>query len=156
MIIIIIFCVADTTDNYYNTTANTTITAADENTMNNTTTNSSNTEGSGDTSYSSGDDNNFNYTDDNYNDFIGYHNISIYLPPAVFENLTDTRVGLLFSYYRTPILFPLRNVSNDSYYPVIASPVIGAALAEQEAVVNLTDNIIITIPYTAVSIIATQ
>ena len=77
--------------------------------------------------------------------------VSIYLPPAVFSNLTVSSVGLLYSYYSTAVLFPVRNI-NETEYPAIATPVIGASLAEMEPVVNLTDPIIMTLPYTVVCI----
>ena len=78
-----------------------------------------------------------------------YANISIYLPPSVF-NLSASNVGLLYSYYPTAVLFPLR-AANEHGYPAIASPVIGALLAEIPSVMNLTEPVVMTLPYVVVS-----
>ena len=72
--------------------------------------------------------------------------VSVYLPPALFRNLTTPDVGLLYSYYSTSSLFPMRNL-NETEYPAIVSPVIGVLLADVEPVVNLTDPILMTLPY---------
>ena len=77
--------------------------------------------------------------------------VSIHLPPAVFRNLTEPNVGLLYSYYSTAALFPVRNI-NETEYPAIASPVIGVLLADVEPLVNLSDPIIMTLPYILVCI----
>ena len=87
-----------------------------------------------------------NYDSERYQ----YTNISIYLPPNVFNQLNSTDVGLLYSFYDTPMLFPLR-VDTENNYPEIASPVIGVSLAQAEPVVNLTEDIVMVVPYKVVS-----
>ena len=78
------------------------------------------------------------------------NNITISLPPALFKNLTETSVGLLYTYYSNSSLFPVRRI-NDSEYPAIATPVIGASLVEIPSVVNLSEPIIMTLPLMVVS-----
>lgn len=72
-------------------------------------------------------------------------NISIHIPPAVFSNITDTSVGVLFSFYATSALFPIRKEIN-SDLPDIVGPVIGASVVGINPPVNLTENIVMTIP----------
>ena len=81
-----------------------------------------------------------------------YNNISISLPPAAFAQLNDTDVGVLFSFYNTSALFPVKRDS-DSDFPEVVSPVIGASLAGSDSLVNLSQNIVMTLPFTTVSII---
>ena len=112
------------------------------------------TENTTNSSSSSGINNFYNNTDTYTGDsfMTVYVNISIYLPPAVFNNVTDLSVGLLFSFYRVATLFPVRTeIDGDREYPAISSPVVGAALALQEPVANLIENIIITLPFSVVS-----
>ena len=78
------------------------------------------------------------------------NNITISLPPALFKNLTETSVGLLYTYYSNSSLFPVRRI-NDSEYPAIATPVIGASLVQIPSVVNLSEPIIMTLPLLVVS-----
>ena len=78
-----------------------------------------------------------------------YTNISIYLPPSLF-NLSVSSVVLVFSYYPTAVLFPVRAV-NVNGYPAIDSPVIGASLAEIFPIMNLTEPVVMTLPYVMVS-----
>lgn len=83
-----------------------------------------------------------------------YDNISIQLPSALFANLTETSVGVLFTFYITPALFPVRR-AYDEALPAVGSPVIGASLAEMDPPVNLTVNVTMTIPFSKVGVILT-
>ena len=78
-----------------------------------------------------------------------YSNISIHLPPTVFANVTDASVGVLFSFYTTSALFPARR-ANDSDFPYVVSPVIGASLAGVNSSVNLSQQVVMTIPFSKV------
>lgn len=77
-------------------------------------------------------------------------NITIFLPPVVFENLTTSAVGLLFTYYRSASLFPLRKQSKTDQ-TFVASPVIGASLAESGEIYSLPEPIILVLPVMVVS-----
>ena len=81
-------------------------------------------------------------------------NISIQLPSALFANLTETSVGVLFTFYITPALFPVRR-AYDEALPAVVSPVIGASLAEMDPPVNLTVNVTMTLPFSKVGVILT-
>ena len=69
---------------------------------------------------------------------------SISLPTDVFINTTAAEAGIVFTYYNTSVLFPLRisdqNVSEMSAYKAIGSPVIAATVAGQN-VTNLQEPI---------------
>ena len=85
-------------------------------------------------------------------EFYDVKNISIHLPPALFENVTDTSVGVLFTFYTGPALFPVRR-AYDEDFPEVISPVIGASLAGLDPPVNLTTNVTITLPFSKVRVI---
>ena len=76
-------------------------------------------------------------------------NISVYLPPAVFENVTTPTVGLLFTYYREAFLFPLSKQS-ESDALAAASPVIGISLAGYN-ISFASEPILLTLPVMVVS-----
>ena len=80
-----------------------------------------------------------------------YENVSIHLPPAVFANKNTSSVGVLFSFYTKAALFPLRR-GGRSGFPEVVSPVIGALLAGFNSVVNISQNVVMTIPFSMVSI----
>ena len=100
---------------------------------------------------SSGDlsSNNPPESDEEETNITAYTNISIYLPPSLF-NLSVSSVVLVFSYYSMAMLFPVRAV-NMNGYPAVASPVIGASLAEIFPIMNLTEPVVMTLPYVVVS-----
>ena len=73
---------------------------------------------------------------------------SISLPAEVFENVAEKGAGVVFSFYSTSILFPLRiNLTDvdleNSTYQTIGSSVISATLAEHN-ITNLKNPIQIT------------
>lgn len=79
-------------------------------------------------------------------------NISIFLPPEVFINRTTPNIGLLYTYYQSASLFPIRRrFKNDKIF--VASPVVGASLAEMEEVFSLPEPIILILPVTVVGVL---
>lgn len=112
-------------------------------------------EGSGSVSNASNDtvsnDRNSSRTPAMMDQGLQYTNISISLPFNVFSHINSTDVGLLYSYYRDSNLFPLR-VETETGHPAIASPVIGASLVQTEPIVNLTQPIVMVLPYRVVRI----
>ena len=68
---------------------------------------------------------------------------SITLPPEVFTDITDSDVGLLFSVYFTPILFPVADKSQEEGF-VEGSLVLGASLAERY-ITSLTQPVKVTL-----------
>lgn len=69
-----------------------------------------------------------------------YSNLSITLPPVVFDEIEDVNeTGIVLSFYLIPSLFPV----SDSNL-AIGSPVIAASVAGQE-VNNLSDPVTITL-----------
>ena len=73
---------------------------------------------------------------------------SISLPTDVFINAAKDETGIVFTYYNTSVLFPLRivdqKVSENSTYKAIGSPVIAANVAGQN-ITNLKEPITITL-----------
>lgn len=76
--------------------------------------------------------------------------ISIFLPPEIFENVNTSTVGLLFTYYRLPSFFPVQKRTNSDQI-FVASPVIGASLAGLEKVYSLSEPVVLTLPVMVVS-----
>lgn len=70
--------------------------------------------------------------------------VAISLPPSLFDQdqLTNEDIGLAFTFYESPNLFPLANGTRDSV--VIGSSVIGALIAGKE-VLNLDDPVVINL-----------
>ena len=70
----------------------------------------------------------------------------IELPGNVFENITNERTGVVFSYYSTSSLFPLRieqDISENSTYKAIGSSVISAIVAGQNETRNLRQPVVV-------------
>ena len=82
-------------------------------------------------------------------------NISIFLPSVVFKNVTTSTVGLLFTYYQSASLLPVRKRSKDDQV-FVASPVVGASVAGMEQVYSLPESIILVIPLTMVGNLTIQ
>ena len=82
-------------------------------------------------------------------------NISIFLPSVAFKNVTTSIVGLLFTYYQSASLFPVRKSSKDDQV-FVASPVVGASVAGMEQVYSLPESIILVIPLTMVGNLTIQ
>ena len=63
------------------------------------------------------------------------------MPAAAFTGVSDESIGTVFSFYATPILFPLRLptgfTENDTQTFVVDSSVIGAKLVIDRKVSNL-------------------
>lgn len=76
-------------------------------------------------------------------------NISVYLPPAVFENITAPTIGLLFTYYREAFLFPVSKQS-ESDSLAAASPVVGISLTGYD-ISLVSEPIVLTLPLLVVS-----
>ena len=66
----------------------------------------------------------------------------IFLPGSLF---TRPNVGLFFSLYSTPVLFPLANGSRE--FDTIASPVIAATVTGGKAIANLSEPITILLQF---------
>lgn len=66
----------------------------------------------------------------------------IFLPGSLF---TRPNLGLFFSLYSTPVLFPLANDSRE--FDAIASPVIAATVTGGVAVTNLSEPITILLQF---------
>ena len=106
------------------------------------------------TTAATSDDMTYQYTTPDITDkteLYDFKNISIHLPPTLFENVNDTNVGVLFTFYTGPALFPVRRDYDDNF-PEVVSPVIGASLAQLQPQVNLTTNVTMTLPFAKVSI----
>ena len=73
---------------------------------------------------------------------------SLSLPPRLFQNSEAATVGLAFSSYSTPSLFPVRNM--DQRFE-IASPVVGAIIHDMDTS-SLSENVTITLPIQSVSV----
>lgn len=76
-------------------------------------------------------------------------NVSVHLPPTVFENITTDTIGLFFTYYPQAYLF---NASKAAY-PFVASPVIGVALATNSVISDLPELITLILPLQIVSMV---
>ena len=89
-----------------------------------------------------------NTTDSDLLDAIdAFANVSIKLPGEAFNSTSDSEVGLVFTAYTTPILFPLADPDEDGNYTMnntIDSNIVGASLAGK-TVANLTQGVIITL-----------
>ena len=72
--------------------------------------------------------------------------VSISLPPSLFELASDddSDVGLAFTFYESPNLFPLANGTRSSGV-VVGSSVIGALVAGKTEVVDLEEPVRITL-----------
>ena len=81
-------------------------------------------------------------------DGTSFANNSISVPGRAFENITADRIGAIFSFYSSSVLFPLRlNQAQDrenTSYKDIGSSVISATVAGQ-AIVNLKDPVNISL-----------
>ena len=73
---------------------------------------------------------------------------SLSLPPRLFQNSEAATVGLAFSSYSTPSLFPVRDT--DQRFE-IASPVLGAIIYDMDTS-SLSENVTITLPIQSVSV----
>ncbi len=69
----------------------------------------------------------------------------ITLPPLVFED-SEKDIGLVFTYYDSPSLFPLANKNNPNSSTVVGTSVIGA-IAGRGNVMNDTGNVTIILPF---------
>ena len=72
---------------------------------------------------------------------------SIELPPEVFQGLL-TRAGLVFTVYNNSVLFPIGNPNENRS---IRSPVIGALVAGQNPLDDLTDPVQINLTLSQLS-----
>ena len=72
---------------------------------------------------------------------------SIELPPEVFQGF-NTRAGLVFTIYNNSVLFPIGNANENRS---IRSPVIGALVAGQNPLNNLTDPVQINLTLSQLS-----
>ena len=80
---------------------------------------------------------------------------AIYIPSRTFENITDNRIGVVFSFYADNALFPIRlnqTVSENTTYKAIGSAVLSATLAGQEIrgliePINITLSITLTVSF---------
>ena len=72
--------------------------------------------------------------------------VSISLPPSLFELASgdDSDVGLAFTFYESPNLFPLANGTRSSGVEV-GSSVIGALVAGKTEIVDLEEPVRITL-----------
>lgn len=66
------------------------------------------------------------------------------LPPSLFENFTDSAIGIFFTFYKNASPFPVANVPNTTR---IGSPVVGATVVagEQTSFSDLIDPVTITV-----------
>ena len=70
---------------------------------------------------------------------------SILLPPSLFNTIDVPQAGIFFSFYETPVLFPLAEVSNSTN--VTVSSVVSATVAGAN-IQNLADPVIIVLKLT--------
>lgn len=77
-------------------------------------------------------------------------NISVLLPAEVFANVTEERVGLLYSLYLLSSLFPVAPDSRNEGFTV-ATPVVGAAVSGRN-ISNLASPVLITLPITSTEV----
>ena len=77
-------------------------------------------------------------------------NISVLLPAEVFANVTEERVGLLYSLYLLSSLFPVAPDSRNKGFTV-ATPVVGAAVSGRN-ISNLASPVLITLPITSTEV----
>ena len=77
-------------------------------------------------------------------------NISVQLPAEVFANVTEDRVGLLYSLYLLSSLFPVATDSRNEGFTV-GTPVVGAAVSGRN-ISNLASPVLITLPITSVEV----
>jgi len=78
-------------------------------------------------------------------------NNSIAIPGSAL-NISGDQVGIFFSYYTTPILFPLAVANDSNTSDVVDSAVIGATVAagEGQELLNLEDPVVIKLQSTRI------
>ena len=88
----------------------------------------------------------------NEND-TSFTNDSVAIPGSAL-NVSGDQVGVFFSYFTTPILFPLAVANDSNTSDVVDSAVIGATVAvdEGQELVNLKDPVIIKLQSTRIQL----
>ena len=66
---------------------------------------------------------------------------AIMLPQSLYDNISSP-IGTFFTFYATPVFFPLAEGSQDNHF--VGTPVIGATVAGTEGFENLQESVTVS------------